>query len=143
MQIEIVRWVGEREQRHEFILPEGSTVADALRESRLDTVAEDWLRQSGAIGLGGHLAALDQMLKDGDRIEFLRPLEAGARELRRKRVRRARRMGRSPQPSGQNLLTVADDANDPAVVKNDLEPNDACAREMAGLPIEEVMPVRS
>ncbi|MHB1543982.1 MAG: RnfH family protein [Gammaproteobacteria bacterium] len=123
MQIEIVSWEAEREQRQAVTLPTGSTVADALRESRLDAVAAEWILQSGAIGLKGRLASWDQVLEDGDRIEFLHPLETGARELRRKRAHAARRMELSRSPSGKNPLGVADDPYDSTVVKNDLKPD--------------------
>jgi uncharacterized protein len=68
-------------------LPEGATVADALRESgmaaRHDT---DKL----AVGVWGVLAALGDRLRDRDRVELYRPLQVDPKEARRLRQQKQR-----------------------------------------------------
>lgn len=100
MRIEIVRFEAGRESRRELDVPAGATVRDALVVCGLDRQAEEWIRQSGGIGLGGRMAALDQRLGEGDRIEFLQPLAAGAQELRRERIAVGRRRDRKSPSSG-------------------------------------------
>lgn len=66
----------------------GSTLADALRESRLlDGLAAD---QADALqaGIWGRAAALATPLRDGDRVELTRGLQVDPKEARRQRYRR-------------------------------------------------------
>lgn len=74
-------------------LPEGATVAQALRAAR--PLAEqaglpagaplDWER--GAVGIFGLACARGQALRDGDRVELYRPLPTDPKERRRRRAR--------------------------------------------------------
>lgn len=69
-------------------LPEGTTLADALRASRLlDGMAAheaDALKAS----VWDRLAPLDTPLRDGDRVELTRGLLVDPKEARRQRYRR-------------------------------------------------------
>ena len=67
-----------------LILPEGSVVADALAALGLD---QDALAQQTAIY--GKLTRLCHPLKEGDRIEVLRPLTVDPKQARRRRAARA------------------------------------------------------
>jgi uncharacterized protein len=59
-------------------LPAGATVRDALAASGLE---------GNTAGIFGKRAALDQPLKDGDRVEIYRPLAIDPKEARRRRAR--------------------------------------------------------
>ncbi|MFL6593620.1 MAG: RnfH family protein [Luteimonas sp.] len=61
-------------------LPEGSTVADGL--------AASGLAQAGITGFAvfGERVDSGHLLRDGDRLELLRPLEADPKEARRRRA---------------------------------------------------------
>lgn len=63
-------------------LPEGATVADAL------TVLAVRPAHNVRLGIWGRPVALDQLLADGDRIEFYRPLECDPKAARRDRAAR-------------------------------------------------------
>ena len=69
-------------------LPEGATVADALRASgpglRLGAQTLDSL----TLGLWGRACAPATLLRDGDRLALLRPLLVDPKEARRLRYRR-------------------------------------------------------
>jgi uncharacterized protein len=65
-------------------LPAGASAGDALAASGLPG---DNLR----IGIGGRVASAAQVLRDGDRVEILRPLARDPGEARRLRARRRRR----------------------------------------------------
>ena len=67
---------------------EGSTLADALRASRLlDGLTPE---QADALqaGVWGRTAALHTMLRDGDRVELTHALQVDPKEARRQRYRR-------------------------------------------------------
>ncbi|MBN8803076.1 MAG: RnfH family protein [Lysobacteraceae bacterium SCN 69-123] len=82
MRVEVVLAWPERCLRRELVLPEGSTVADAVAAAALDATAE-----SVAMAVHGVLARPQQVLHDGDRVELLRPLLADPKENRRRRAR--------------------------------------------------------
>ena len=70
-------------RRHETVcvdLPEGATVAEAI--------AAAGLTPGGHVGVAvyGDIAAADQRLRDGDRVELLRPLTIDPKEARRRRA---------------------------------------------------------
>jgi uncharacterized protein len=68
-------------------LPMGATVAMALEAAGL---TPDWLQGQGIDGLALHgvRAASGDALRDGDRIELLRPLVADPKDARRRRAAR-------------------------------------------------------
>ena len=67
-------------------LPEGITVAEAIRLcGMLDKYPEIDLA-ANRLGIFGKLVKADTMLRDKDRIEIYRPLIADPREVRRKRA---------------------------------------------------------
>jgi hypothetical protein len=72
----------------ELRLPAGATVLDALKASGLaarhGTEAIDAL----LVGVWGKARPLDAVLRDGDRVELLRPLTVDPKEARRQRYRR-------------------------------------------------------
>ena len=75
-------------------LPAGSTLADAIGLSGINT---DGLQ----CGIWGRLRALDDSLRDGDRIELFRPLQVDPKEARRLRYKKQARRGKTPAPTGQ------------------------------------------
>lgn len=76
----------ERQTVRRLVLPEGSTVADALAASGLDAAP-------GRVGIYGTVVPAGTMLRDGDRVEIYRPLRADPKEIRRLRAagKRAKR----------------------------------------------------
>jgi hypothetical protein len=66
-------------------LPEGSTAAEAIRRSGLETA---WGLDLTALVLAvrGHAIAAHARIADGDRIELLRPISADPKEARRRRA---------------------------------------------------------
>jgi uncharacterized protein len=69
-------------------MPEGATLADALRASHLldGLAAAD--TDALQAGIWGHTAALNTRLRDGDRVELTRGLLVDPKEARRLRYRR-------------------------------------------------------
>ena len=69
-------------------LREGSTVADALRASRLLDSLSPVQADALKAGIWGRVAPLDTPLRDGDRVELTRGLLVDPKEARRQRYRR-------------------------------------------------------
>lgn len=66
-------------------LEEGATVADAVRAAALGHDAE-----VAGVAVFGVAVAPSTRLRDGDRVELLRPLQLDPKESRRRRARRQR-----------------------------------------------------
>lgn len=82
MRVEVLlAWPGHY-LRRELELPEGCTVAEAVEAAALDVAGE-----TVAIAVHGVLARPTQVLREGDRVELLRPLLADPKENRRRRAR--------------------------------------------------------
>ena len=82
IQVEVVlAWPGQVASRL-LQLPDTATVADAIAAAALDGSA-----QCPAVAVHGLLARPTQTLRDGDRVELLRPLLADPKDNRRRRAR--------------------------------------------------------
>jgi putative ubiquitin-RnfH superfamily antitoxin RatB of RatAB toxin-antitoxin module len=71
----------------------GTTAGQALALARLQWQGPAW-PHNGRPGIFGRLVADDHVLRDGDRVEVLRPLVNDPKEIRRRRALQAR-AGRS------------------------------------------------
>lgn len=93
MQVELVHAWPDRCWSLPITLPAGASIGDALAQ------ADAALREAGidVAGLGlavyGRTAAPATRLRDGDRIELLRPLQASPRQAREGRAAAARKRG--------------------------------------------------
>ena len=70
-------------RRHETVrvdLPEGATVAEAIAAAGLTPGGH------AGVAVYGDIAAADQRLRDGDRVELLRTLTIDPKEARRRRA---------------------------------------------------------
>lgn len=86
MKVEVLMAWPRRFESVSLELPMGATLADAL-------AAAGWSDAEGISGYAifGVNAALDTVLRDGDRVELLRPLLMDPKEARRRRaLKRAR-----------------------------------------------------
>ncbi|MCE7031307.1 RnfH family protein [Lysobacter sp. GX 14042] len=80
MRVELARAWPRRHELRAVELPEGATVADALRAAGWSTGVE------GAVAVFGVVADAATVLHEGDRVELLRPLVVDPREARRRRA---------------------------------------------------------
>ncbi len=80
----VIAWPHRYEQR-DLRLADGATVADALRAAALGHEPE-----LAGVAVFGVLADRSTVLRDGDRVELLRPLQADPKEARRRRALRQR-----------------------------------------------------
>lgn len=80
MKIEVIRAWPRRFESLSLDLPEGATIAEALSAAQLPQ--DDHV----AVAVFGVRAEADAVLRDGDRIELLRPLQADPKDARRRRA---------------------------------------------------------
>lgn len=82
MKVEVIAAWPRRHHSVEVELAEGATVADALQAAAFD------LAEVSGYAVFGVRADLDARLRDGDRVELLRPLLMDPKEARRLRARK-------------------------------------------------------
>ena len=87
MRVVVIRaWPGRFESL-EVEVPDSATVSDALKAAAMDGDPA-----CTAVAIYGERADPDTALRDGDRVELLRPLQADPKDARRRRAQdRARR----------------------------------------------------
>jgi hypothetical protein len=68
-------------------LPEGSSVADALDRAKALDFFPGIPAAQLRVGIWAKACAMDAKLRDGDRVEIYRPLQADAKDMRRARAR--------------------------------------------------------
>ena len=88
LSIEVVYALPGRQVLRRLTLPEGSTVADAIRASGL--TGEFPGIDPARVGIHGKPVSLGTTLRDRDRVELYRPLQADPKEVRRVRAGKKR-----------------------------------------------------
>jgi putative ubiquitin-RnfH superfamily antitoxin RatB of RatAB toxin-antitoxin module len=71
-----------------ILLPDGSTVEDAIRVSGLRAVFPEM--DTTSVGIHGEPVPVNTILRDRDRVEIYRPLRADPKEVRRTRAAKKR-----------------------------------------------------
>ncbi len=74
------------EQR--LVLPDTATLADALDRVRADAGFGAAIAGASAFGVWGKVRPLETRLREGDRVEIYRALQADPKDARRARARR-------------------------------------------------------
>lgn len=83
----VVRAEARSADVHALDLPEGATVRDAVVAAGLG----DRIEPQGGVAVWNHLATPETPLRDGDRVELLRPLRVDPKLARQRRVEVQRR----------------------------------------------------
>lgn len=86
--VEVVLAWPRRHLHRRLRLPQGATVAEAIAAAAFDAEA-----MAGITGFAvhGERVSRETALRDGDRVELLRPLQADPKDARRLRAERQRR----------------------------------------------------
>ncbi|MGE4499327.1 RnfH family protein [Hydrogenovibrio thermophilus] len=84
MKIEVAYALEEEQFLFEQEVPEGTTVETALKTSMLLKKFPEL--DISKVGVWSQVVKLDQVLREGDRIEVYRPLKVDPRDRRRKQV---------------------------------------------------------
>jgi len=81
--VEVALAMPERQELVALEVNAGSTVADAIKLSAVLELFEGFELDQAKVGIFGRKAAMDDVLRDGDRIEIYRSLIADPKEIRR------------------------------------------------------------
>jgi uncharacterized protein len=86
--VQVVYALPEAQRVYPVNVPDGATVADAIRASGVLTDHPALELDAHRFGVFGKTAAADRPVREGDRVEIYRPLKADPKEARRKRAKR-------------------------------------------------------
>ena len=86
--VEIVYALPDRQVLRRILLPDGSTVEDAIRVSGLREAFPEM--DTTHVGIHGEPVPVTTVLRDRDRVEIYRPLRADPKEVRRTRAAKKR-----------------------------------------------------
>lgn len=86
IEVEVVLAMPDRQELVTLDMKAGSTVAEAIKQSALPGMFEDFKLDLKQVGVFGRKVAPDTVLYDGDRVEIYRPLIADPKEVRRQRA---------------------------------------------------------
>ena len=86
IRVEVVFATPQKQELVSVELKQGSQLCDAIEQSGLAEKFDNFEVDPGRVGVFGKKASLDQLLRDGDRVEIYRPLLADPKEVRRQRA---------------------------------------------------------
>ncbi len=86
IRVEVVFAMPDRQELVSLEISAGSTLAMAISQSGISEMFEDFEVDLARVGIFGHKASPEQVLRDGDRVEIYRPLIADPKEVRRQRA---------------------------------------------------------
>jgi uncharacterized protein len=86
MEIEVVYALPHEQVLLKIKLPQGATVAEAIKASGIVERHPEIDLAQNKLGIYGKLTKADAVLRDRDRVEIYRPLIADPKEIRRKRA---------------------------------------------------------
>jgi putative ubiquitin-RnfH superfamily antitoxin RatB of RatAB toxin-antitoxin module len=84
----------DRQEVLELELAEGATLADALAAARVGERLPGYSAGRFAVGIWSRRKEPETRLRDGDRVEIYRPLQADPKDSRRTRAGTGRKAGR-------------------------------------------------
>ncbi|MFH7829296.1 RnfH family protein [Kluyvera chengduensis] len=84
--VEVAYALPQKQYLQRVTLDEGSTVEQAIQASGLLTLRDDIDLTKNKVGIYSRPVKLDDVVRDGDRVEIYRPLIADPKELRRQRA---------------------------------------------------------
>lgn len=94
--------LAERQALVAITVPSGATVGEAVELSGIAKQFPEQDLSACTLGIWGRLAASDQLLQDGDRIEIYRPLNIDPREARRQLAVEGKSMGHSDRAADRD-----------------------------------------
>lgn len=97
MKVEVVLALPDQQWSVALEVAEATTAADALRQSGLLERCPGSTGDRLSLGVFGRRVAPDHRLRDGDRVEVLRPLQADPKDARRRLAATGKAMGRRRQ----------------------------------------------
>ena len=86
IRVEVVLAMPERQELIAMDITAGSTIGDAIEQSGVLDRFDGFELDPEKVGIFGRKAGIEQVLRDGDRVEIYRSLIADPKEVRRQRT---------------------------------------------------------
>jgi putative ubiquitin-RnfH superfamily antitoxin RatB of RatAB toxin-antitoxin module len=86
LKIEVAYATPEKQKILLILAPAGLTLSEAIERSGIREEFPDMVVDPERVGIFGRKAKMEQVLRDGDRVEIYRPLIADPKESRRRRA---------------------------------------------------------
>lgn len=86
--MEVAYALRERQALVAVEIEEGATIEEAVRRSGILKTFPEIELQRAKVGIFGRPVALDERMREGDRVEIYRPLIADPKEVRRRKAGR-------------------------------------------------------
>ena len=100
LHIEVVYGVPNKQELLSVVVPENTTVEQAIVESGILSLFPDIDLSVNKVGVWNRTVKLSEVLRDTDRIEIYRPLIADPKEVRKRRAEKAKEEGRADKVTG-------------------------------------------
>lgn len=92
MRVEVAYALPERQELIALEVAEGISIAEAIALSGIVDLFPEIDLAHNKVGIFGHLAKLETVLRDGDRVEIYRPLIADPKLARKQRAEQGKDM---------------------------------------------------
>jgi putative ubiquitin-RnfH superfamily antitoxin RatB of RatAB toxin-antitoxin module len=89
MTVEVVYATPAKQVLIELEVESGCTVGEAIEQSGIQQAFPELTVDAAAVGVFSRKVPLEHRLRDGDRVEIYRPLQADPKESRRRRARKS------------------------------------------------------
>ncbi|RVU33250.1 RnfH family protein [Rheinheimera riviphila] len=100
LSVEVAFALPERQSLLSLSVPLGVTVQQAIELSGILTSHPEIKLDVNKVGIWSRTVKLDELVKNGDRIEIYRPLIADPKDMRRRRAEKAKEEGRADKTTG-------------------------------------------
>jgi len=90
--VEVVYALAEEQTLLTVDVPDGSEIKDVIIKSDILNQYPELDLEDLEVGIFGKLAKINQVVRDGDRIEIYRPLIADPKEVRKRRAAEGKRL---------------------------------------------------
>lgn len=108
LSIELVYGLPQRQTLISLMVAEGTMVEHAIKQSGILNIYPDIDLAINKVGIWNRSCRLNDVLKEGDRIEIYRPLIADPKEIRKLRAQRAKDEGRANIITGARVKGAAE-----------------------------------
>jgi hypothetical protein len=104
--IEVAYAQPEKQSLLSIVIEKGLTVEQAITESDIINLHPEIDLSVNKVGIWNRTCKLQDLVKDGDRIEVYRPLIADPKEVRKRRAEKAKLEGRADKVTGGRPNTL-------------------------------------
>ncbi|ODP96434.1 MULTISPECIES: RnfH family protein [Salinivibrio] len=105
LRVEVVYALPNEQRIFNCVVKPQSTVEEIIRQSGVLKAYPEIDLDNNKVGIFSRTVKLDAQVRDGDRIEIYRPLQADPKEIRRRRAERAKLEGKADPVTGGRVDT--------------------------------------